>query len=162
MFSPRPILAGAVLAVCASPAFAAMSLATAPLPVVPGQQLTLCAVNVGRHKTKVTLKFINVHTGAIAAQKDLILSAAGSQNPSPEPCLSTTSDALTGSAGNTQQPPLVVAVVAFRWGIFEQNPVTASLQIGTPGSKQPYTIPLGPARIPFRRGEVIAAPYPVN
>src|SRR5579872_2752692 len=77
MLKPRPILAGAVLAVCSSPAFAALALATAPLPVVPGQQLTLCAVNVGRHKAKVTLKFINVHTGAIAAQKDLILTSAG-------------------------------------------------------------------------------------
>jgi hypothetical protein len=152
MFSPRPILAGAVLAVCAGPAFAALSLATAPLPVVPGQQLTLCAVNVGRHKMKVTLKFINVHTGAVAAQKDLVLTAAGPQTQSPEPCLSATSDALTSTPDKTQQQALIVAVVAFHRSLFTPPwPVTASLQIRMPGSNQPpFTIPLGPA------------PYPVN
>jgi hypothetical protein len=149
----RPFLATAILALVATPAFSAISLATAPLPVSPGQELTLCAVNIGRHKAKVTLEIINVHTGAVAVQKDLMLTPAGSAAASSEPCLSTTSDALTNNPDNSQQPQLVVAVVAFRWGAFSgPQPLTASLQIRMPGSTQPpYTIPLGPARLALRR-----------
>jgi len=159
-------LSAALLAAAASPALYAISLASSPLPAAPGQELTLCAANVGRRKAQVTLKLVNVRTGAVAAQKSLTLFGSGLQPPSAEPCLSTTTAAIALAGAQPGSPadgapPVVVGVVAIK-GFGPRAPVTASLQFRTAGSSEPgQTVPLAPANLVLRAQEnIIFLPLP--
>jgi hypothetical protein len=127
-------------------------LASAPLPVQAGQEFALCAANVGTANADITLNFVNVRAGAIVASKQVTLPppGAGGAVPSamPDPCLSTTADAImkAGAAPNGD-PPLVVALMVVRHGVFHgASAATASVQVtvaGANGARQTVaSIPL--------------------
>lgn len=116
-------------------------LVSAPMPAIAGQELTLCAANVGNHKTVVTMKFVNVRTGAIVAQKVVSFAAPGvqsAQNQSIDPCLSIAAESIPaarpagGSPGNANV--LLVGIVTMSRKSFFDPQVTASIQIHASGS----------------------------
>jgi len=169
----RPFSGGALLALVTAPALAMipMHLASSPMPVGTGQELTLCAANVGRNNARVTLTFVNVRTGAIVSEKSLLLPVPGVQATSGDPCLSTTAEAI--AAAGTQPgaaPPssgqlLVVGTVTVQKGnpFFARAPlVTASIQVRNRGSEQAVeTIPLTPANFVNPDGHKVSfAPAP--
>ena len=122
-------------------------LASPPLPVGPGQSFSLCAANVGRVNTDLTLQFINVRTGAIVASRQVILPPPGSAGAVPDPCLRTTADALAAPSATPADPPLVVALVIIKRGLLSQaSAATASVQVTAPDPNgQPHlaaSIPL--------------------
>src|SRR5271157_635455 len=139
----RLVYSIALLAFAGSSAGAKMAvvfrLASPPLPVEAGQQFSLCAANVGTVKADITLQFINVRTGAIVASRDVVLPPPGSAGGTPDPCLATTADAVTaaGSAARRAtpaEPPLLVALVVIRHGLFSRaSAATASVQVTTAG-----------------------------
>jgi hypothetical protein len=139
------------LLLIAAPAFCATSFSTTPLPVAAGEELTLCAANVGRHKAEMTLKFVNVRTGAILAQKDVVLDGVGGKPFASDPCLTTKAD--TSST--------VVGFVSVKASFFDTwKNVTASIQLKNPGESQvARTIPLEPTNVPprERREPIVAA-----
>ena len=71
----RLLFALSILAVAALPAsprvMVVFRLASPPLPVEAGQQFALCAANVGATNVDLTLQFVSVRTGAVAASKDV-------------------------------------------------------------------------------------------
>ena len=108
----------------------AFRLASPPLPVEAGQQFSLCAANVGRRSVDLQLEFFNVRTGAVVSSRMVTLPPPGS-GAMPDPCLSTTAEAIT-SARNppTGEPPLVVGLVVIRRGVFSgASAATASVQV---------------------------------
>lgn len=128
-----------VLLALAGPCFGAkyavvFRLASPPLPVAAGQHFSLCAANVGRVNADLTLQFINVRTGAIVASRDVTLPPLGSAGKAPamppDPCLDTTSDAVGASAAASANPPLLVALVVIKHGLFSRaSAATASVQV---------------------------------
>lgn len=138
--------------VLAAPAFCATSLSTTPLPVAPGQELTLCAANVGRFKAEMKLEFLNVRTGAIIATKDVTLEGVGRKPLSSDPCLTTKADTES----------TVVGFVSIKARPFLETwrSVSASIQFKNPGETQvARTIPLEPTNVPPReRRPPIVAP----
>jgi len=104
-------------------------LASPPLPVEAGQQFSLCAANVGTVNADLTLQFINVRTGAVIASRSVILPPPGAA-AMPDPCLEATAEQI-GNAGTG--PPLVVALVIIRHGLFNRAAAaTASVQVTAP------------------------------
>ena len=106
-------------------------LATPPVPVEAGLEFSICAANVGPIKADLQLQFISVRTGAVVATRSVTLPPAGGTAPIPDPCLTTTADAIlhagTAPAGNGA---MVVAIVAIRRGLFSRRPAaTAGLQV---------------------------------
>ncbi len=69
----------ALLTICfaaaasAAPKPVAFRLASLPATLEPGQEAVLCAANIGTGAVDVTLEFINVATGAPAAEKTVTL-----------------------------------------------------------------------------------------
>lgn len=114
-------------------------LASAPLPVQVGQEFALCAANVGISNADITLNFINVRTGTIVASKQLTLPPPGAggavQSAMPDPCLSTTADAIAkAGVAPTTDPLLVVALMVVRQGVFRKaSAATASVQVTVAG-----------------------------
>ncbi len=107
-------------------------LASPPLPAGPGHRFSLCAANVGVTNVDLTLQFILVRTGAIVATRDVTLLPPGHAGPSPDPCLETAADALPAAAPGSG-PPLIVALVVIRRGLFSRaSAATASVQITAP------------------------------
>jgi len=136
----------AVFAMAAIPSWARVAvvfrLASPPMPVEPGQSFSLCAANVGRASAALTLQFINVRTGAIVASREVILPPPWASGPQtqgsaagmPDPCLRTTADAWISPASTLADPPLLVALVVIRKGLFSQaSAATASLQVTAAG-----------------------------
>lgn len=122
-------------------------LASPPLPVEAGQRFSLCAANVGTVNTDLTLQFINVRTGAIVASRDVTLPPPGSGTGTPDPCLQTTADALAPPVGTPADPPLLVALVVIKRGLFSRaSAATASVQVtvedATGGQRLLASIPL--------------------
>ena len=95
-------------------------LASPPLPVEAGQHFSLCAANVGTVNADVTLQFISVRTGAIIASRDVSLPPPGSSGRTPDPCLDTTADAVSAPTMTPANPPLLVALVAIKRGLFSR------------------------------------------
>jgi len=124
----------AVMAIAGSPASArvvvAWRLASPPLPVEAGQQFTLCAANVGTARADLSLQFISVRTGVVAASREVTLPPPGAGGM-PDPCLTTTAEVVM-AAGN---PPagkraLVVAIVVVKRGVFSRPAAaTSSVQV---------------------------------
>jgi hypothetical protein len=100
------------------------------MPVLAGQRFSLCAANVGRVNAELTLRFINVRTGAVVASRDVTLPPPGSSGGIPDPCLETTADAVSAPAVTSAEPPLLVALVAIKRGVFARaSAATASVQV---------------------------------
>jgi hypothetical protein len=133
-----------LLFIAAAPAWPRVAvvfrLASAPLPVQAGQEFALCAANVGTANADITLNFVNVRTGAIVASKQVTLPppGAGGTVPSamPDPCLSVTADAIVkAGAAPSGDPPLVVALMVVRHGVFHgASAATASVQVTVAGA----------------------------
>jgi hypothetical protein len=140
----RRLIGPLLFLIAAAPAWPRVAvvfrLASAPLPVQAGQEFALCAANVGAVDADITLNFINVRTGAIVASKQVTLPppGAGGAVPSamPDPCLSTTADAIAkAGAAPSAAPPLVVALMIVRHGVFHKaSAATASVQVTVAGA----------------------------
>ena len=88
----------------------AFRLASLPASAEQGQKLLLCATNVGTGTVDVTLKFINVNTGVMVAEKTVSLAPLGA-GAAAQPCLTATAEAISaaipkaapaGAAGATE------------------------------------------------------------
>jgi hypothetical protein len=128
----------ALLCVAGLPAIARVAvvfrLASPPLPVETGQQFALCAANVGATKADLTLQFLSVRTGEVVATRDLVLPPAGSGAGMPDPCLTTTSQEVVARGVPGAGPPLLVALVVIRHGLFSRaSAATASVQVAASG-----------------------------
>jgi hypothetical protein len=133
----RLLIALSILAVAALPAsprvMVVFRLASPPLPVEAGQQFALCAANVGATNVDLTLQFVSVRTGAVAASKDVVLPAPGAGSPMPDPCLVTPAETIA-SAGTPQpnEPAMVVGLVVMKRGLFARaTAATAAIQVTT-------------------------------
>jgi len=159
---------------CAATAWAeikpvAYRLASLPASAEPGQKLVLCAANIGSGAVDVSLKFINVQTGSVVAEKTVSLAPLGSGAAS-QPCLTTAAEAVAAAGGNTSAPhaagameksftssaaataadgqALVVGVAMVRKPLlsFREAQVTASIQVLAPDAngamRTVETIPL--------------------
>jgi hypothetical protein len=81
-------------------------------------------------KEDLTLQFISVRTGAIVASREVTLPPPGSAGGTPDPCLSTTAEALGAAGSPPDQPPLLVALVVIKRGLFARaSAATASVQV---------------------------------
>lgn len=130
----RAIYSMALLAIAGTSAWPKVAvvfrLASPPMPVEAGQRFSLCAANVGTVNADLTLQFISVRTGAIVASRDVTLPPPGSASGIPDPCLHTTADALAGPAVTPADPPLLVALVVIKRGLFSRvSAATASVQV---------------------------------
>jgi hypothetical protein len=132
---------------CASGAWAgqkpvAYRLASLPASAEQGQQLVLCAANIGAGPVDVSLEFINVKTGSVITESTVSLAALGSGAAS-QPCLTTKAAAL-GPSGDA----LVVGVALILKPLlsFREAQVTASIQVLAPDANAAMhtveTIPL--------------------
>jgi hypothetical protein len=126
-----------ILAAAALPAsprvMVVFRLASPPLPVETGQQFALCAANVGSTNAELTLQFVSVRTGAIAASKDVILPPPGMGVPMPDPCLITPAE-IIAAAGTSppNAPAMVVGLVVIKRGLFARaTAATAAIQVTT-------------------------------
>lgn len=160
---------------CAATAWAeikpvAYRLASLPASAEPGQKLVLCAANIGSGAVDVSLKFINVQTGSVVAEKTVSLAPLGSGAAS-QPCLTTAAEAVAAAVGNRSAPhaagameksftsgaaaataadgqALVVGVAMVRKPLlsFREAQVTASIQVLAPDAngamRTVETIPL--------------------
>ena len=149
----------ALLAGACVPSWAAKKngfrLASPPTSVEHGQQVLLCAANVGTGAVEVTLELQNVRTGAVVADKTVKLFPSGSAPAASDPCLTTTPDPANQS--------LLAAVVTVRnKAFFRELAVTASIQVlaSTPdgGMRTVQTVPLRPAN--RGGGDVVYVPTP--
>jgi hypothetical protein len=105
-------------------------LASPPLPVQAGQHFELCAANVGTVDVDLTLQFINVRTGRVVTTRNVTLPPPGSVGRTPDPCLETTSDAVSLVPGAPADEPLLVALVVIKRGLFSRaSAATASVQV---------------------------------
>jgi hypothetical protein len=129
------------------------------MPAMPGQVLTLCSANVGKHKADVTMKFVNVRTGAIVAQKSVNFAPPGGQSGLVDPCLSVTAESISAAGAQSgapagSAPPLVVGIVTVKKS-FLAPIVTASIQVQKPGTTEvEATVPLAPAGLGGRHHEM--------
>ena len=109
-------------------------LASPPLPVEAGQRFALCAANVGTIKADLTLEFVNVRTGAVVAKRDVVLPPVGSGGIMPDPCLATAAEEMNAGSQPGAEPPLVVALMVVRHGLFSRaSAATASVQVTAEG-----------------------------
>lgn len=163
----RPFSIGVLLLITTTglPAEAPSRLVSAPMPAMPGQVLTLCSANVGGHKATVTMKFVNVRTGAIVAQKSVYFVVPGAQNGQIDPCLSVTAESISAAGAQSgapagSAPPLVVGIVTVKKSFFAPI-VSASIQVQKPGTTEVEAIvPLAPAGLGGRHHEVGYLPPP--
>ena len=130
----RVVYSMALLAIVSTSSWAKVAvvfrLASPPMPVATGQRFSLCAANVGTVNADLTLQFINVRTGAIVASREVTLPPPGSAAGIPDPCLQTTADALAAPPGSPAGPPLLVALVVIKRGLFSRaSAATASVQV---------------------------------
>jgi hypothetical protein len=136
----------------------AFRLASLPASVEKGQQLVLCAANVGTGALDVSLELINVATGRVVADKTVRIAPLGSGGGS-SPCLITTAETV-GDAH-----PLVVGVAMVRKPLlsFREAQVTASIQVLAPDAngamRTVETIPLSRTAHPSD-GAPVYAPTP--
>lgn len=94
------------------------------------QHFSVCAANVGTVNADLTMQFINVRTGAIVVSREVTLPPPGSALGMPDPCLQTTADALAPPPGAPADPPLLVALVVIKRGLFSRaSAATASVQV---------------------------------
>jgi len=141
----------------------AFRLASLPASAEPGQELVLCATNVGTGAVDVSLEIVNVRTGGLVAEKTVSLAPLGSAHAS-QPCLTTTvqtaastqpkvpmsSSFAAAESGPTPEngQALVVGVAMVRKPLFSfrEAQVTASIQVLTRGEggavRTVATIPL--------------------
>ncbi len=106
----------------------AYRLASLPASAEQGQELVLCAVNIGTGPVDVSLEFINVKTGIVITESTVSLAALGSGAAS-QPCLTTQAAALDPGGD-----ALVVGVALVRKPLlsFREAQVTASIQVLAP------------------------------
>ncbi len=169
---------------CAASACAAMKpvafrLASLPASAEPGQNLVLCAANIGTGTVDVSLEFINVRTGGVVTEKTVSLAPLGTGAAS-QPCLTTTVE--TAAAGQANAPmassfapaapagvadsgqALVVGVAMVRKPLlsFREAQVTASIQVLAPDAngtmRTVATIPLSRTAHPSDGAPVYAPP----
>jgi hypothetical protein len=120
----------------------AYRLASLPASAEQGQELVLCAANIGTGPVDVSLEFVNVKTGIVTAESTVSLAPLGSGAAS-QPCLTTQAAAL-GASGDA----LVVGVALVRKPLlsFREAQVTASIQVMAPDANAAMhtveTIPL--------------------
>ena len=148
----RPCVVLSILAAAALPAsprvMAVFRLASPPLPVEAGQQFALCAANVGSTNADLTLQFVSVRTGAIAASKDVVLPPPGGSGPMPDPCLVTPAETIAAAGSPTpNEPAMIVGLVAMKRGLFARAvAATAAIQVTTltrsGERKLPASVPL--------------------
>lgn len=132
----RVVYVIALLAIAGTSSWAKVAvvfrLASPPMPVEAGQHFSLCAANVGTVSADLTLQFVNVRTGAIVASREVTLPAPGSIGGTPDPCLHTSADVLAAPTVTPADPPLLVAVVVIKRGLFSRvSAATASVQVTT-------------------------------
>ncbi len=134
----RLFFALSILAVAAFPAsprvMVVFRLASPPILVEAGQQFALCVANVGATNVDLTLQFVSVRTGAIAATRDVILPPPGASGPMPDPCLVTPAETIA-AAGTPppNEPPMVVGLVVMKRGLFARAvAATAAIQVTAP------------------------------
>ena len=154
-------------------------LASLPASAEQGQKLVLCAANVGTGSVDVTLEFINVKTGSVAAEKTVKLEPLGA-GAAAQPCVTTAAEAITVAAPQTRTPmaasftaggsaaatadgeALVAGVVLVRKSLlsFREAQVTASIQVMAPDAngtmRTVQTIPLSKATHPIDGAPVYA------
>ena len=108
----------------------------------PGQNLVLCATNIGTGAVDVTLEFINVKTGGVAMEKTVSLQPLGTGAAS-QPCVTMATEAVGGphvdtplaasfaAGGAADGEALVVGVAMVRKPLlsFRDAQVTASIQV---------------------------------
>ena len=144
----------------------AFRLASLPAGVEPGQKLVLCAANIGGGEVDVSLKFINVTTGAVVAENTVTLQPLGG-GATGSPCVTMAAEAAGTAAGPAAKAPmaasfastapapagsdgqaLVVGVAMVRKSAlsFRAAQVTASIQVMAPDAngtmRTVETIPL--------------------
>jgi len=159
-------------------------LASLPASAEQGQELILCAANVGTGPVDVSLEFINVKTGGVVAEKTVSLAPLGS-GAAGQPCLTTSAEAVAAPVPNSaarvpgamessfasgtvaDAQALVVGVAIVRKALlsFREAQVTASIQVIAPDAngamRTVETIPLSRATHPSD-GAPVYAPAPSN
>jgi hypothetical protein len=147
----------------------AFRLASSPASAEPGQELVLCAANIGTGSVDVTLEFLNVKTGGVVAEKTVRLEPLGA-GAAAEPCVATAAKTVGGprvdipmassfASGGTAAPvadgqALLVGVAMVRKPLlsFREAQVTASIQVMAPDAdgamRTVQTIPLSRATNP--------------
>jgi hypothetical protein len=132
LFFVLSILAAAALP--ASPrVMVVFRLASPPVPVEAGQQFTLCAANVGSTSVDLTLQFVSVRTGTVAASKEVVLPPPGGGGPMPNPCLVTPAESIAAAGSPPpNEPAMVVGLVVMTRGLFARaTAATAAIQVTT-------------------------------
>lgn len=141
----------------------AYRLASLPASAQPGQQLALCAANIGTGSIDVTLEFVNVKTGSVVSGKTVSLRPLGSGAAS-QPCLTAVVQTPGAAPANVSMlssfapataaaiaddgQALIVGVAMVRKPLisFREAQVTASIQVLEPGTdgalRSVATIPL--------------------
>ncbi|HXM43693.1 MAG TPA: hypothetical protein VN924_20835 [Bryobacteraceae bacterium] len=148
----------------------AFRLASLPASAEPGQNLVLCAANIGTGVVDVTLEFINVKTGGVAAEKTVRLQPLGTGTGA-QPCVAmAVTEAVRGARVDTPMAAsfasggmavpaadgeaLLVGVATVRKPLlsFREAQVTASIQVMAPDAdgamRTVQTIPLSRATHP--------------
>jgi hypothetical protein len=147
----------------------AFRLASLPASAEPGQNLVLCAANIGTGAVDVTLEFINVKTGGVVAEKTVRLAPLGAGTAA-QPCVTTAAAAVGvphvdppmaasfaaggGAVATAGGEVLVAGVAMVRKPLlsFREAQVTASIQVMAPDAngamRTVQTIPLGRAAHP--------------
>jgi hypothetical protein len=148
----------------------AFRLASLPASAEPGQKLVLCAANIGTGAVDVTLKFINVKTAGVVAEKTIRLEPLGA-GAAAQPCVTMAAEAVAAEIPNAAAPhadspmassfaadgaaaqpvggqAVVVGVAMVRKPLlsFREAQVTASIQVMAPDAdgamRTVQTIPL--------------------
>jgi hypothetical protein len=164
-------------------------LASLPASVEKGQELVLCATNIGTGALDVSLELVSVRTGRVVAEKTFRLAPLGSGTAA-SPCVTTAAEAVGEAVPNAAGPlvnaaiqssftsaapgvpaadgqPLVVGVAMVRRPLlsFREAQVTASIQVLAPdanGVMRPVeTIPLSRTAHPAD-GAPVYAPAPAD
>lgn len=161
----------------------AFRLASLPASTQSGQQLVLCAANIGTGSVDVTLEFINVKTGGTISEKTVALQPLGA-GAAGQPCLTTavtignrapvpvtavaSSFAATGSTASAiDGESLIVGVAMVRKPLlsFREAQVTASIQVMAPDAggvmRTVQTIPLSRTTHPSD-GAPVNSPPPAD
>jgi len=143
---------------CAASACAAMKpvafrLASLPASAEPGQNLVLCAANIGTGTVDVSLEFINVRTGGVVTEKTVSLAPMASSFAPAAPA---------GFADSGQALVVGVAMVRKPLLSFREAQVTASIQVLAPDAngtmRTVATIPLSRTAHPSDGAPVYAPP----
>jgi len=142
MHLPRASQVAVWMVIATGPSCFAATLASSPLPAAPGQEFTICAANLAKRNAHVMLRLFNARTGAIAAEKKMVIAGPGRPHAD-EPCLTATTEAIAGPGGDFGQTQVVAMAI-----VKSPRPnisVTASLQVRAAGSTAPAeVIQLGP------------------